>query len=82
MIIGYLQPLGLLFDVTKFIHAPPIPFSKLQPAAPRVSTSVLFINPRRACAARVIVVRQCACVCVNLSVTTRLTHLADYTRKF
>ena len=32
--------------------------------APRVCTLVLFINPRRACAARVTVVVLCVCLCV------------------
>ena len=32
-----------------------------------------FINPRRACAARVTVVGLCVCVCVCVSVTQHLT---------
>ena len=40
----------------------------------------MFINPRRACAARVTVVALCVCVCVCLCVQAahlRLTQLSD-----
>ena len=46
-----------------------------QDSAPRVCTLVIFINPRRACAARVTVVRLSVCVCV--SVKSHLTYGAS-----
>ena len=45
---------------------------------PRMSVMIVtrtnvFINPRRACAARVTVLGLCVCVCVCVSVTQHLT---------
>ena len=51
-------------------------------AAPRVCTSVLFINPRRACAARVTVLCLFVCLSVCLSVTTLQASVVDRTLKF
>ena len=48
-------------------------WGKTSRPAPRVSTLVPFINPRRACAARVTVVGLCVCVCLSVDDYSRTT---------
>ena len=50
----------------------------------RPRTSMLIINPRRACAARVIVLWVCVCVCVSVKshVTSRMSNQAINERAY